>query len=107
MKVAIIGSSQYQQKFLEHKEKLEKEGHEVRIPAFDSHPELDDLGVCKFNREAIRWADRVDIIWDQRSLGTVLDFGMTFMAEKPVVIIYMEKKTLRGVMEKYEAECRS
>lgn len=103
-KVAIIGSSQYQQKILDHKEELEKEGCEVKIPAFDSYPELDDLGVCKYNREAIKWADRIDIIWNQRSLGTIFDFGMAFMAEKPIKIVYMEKKTLRGVMEKYEVE---
>jgi hypothetical protein len=107
MKVTIIGSSQYQQKFLDYKKELEEQGYEVKIPAFDSHPELDDLGVCKYNREAIKWADRIDIIWDQRSLGTVFDFGMTFMLEKPVKIVYMEKKTLRGVMEKYEAERRN
>jgi hypothetical protein len=29
------------------------------------------------------------------------------MLEKPVKIVYMEKKTLRGVMEKYEAERRN
>lgn len=103
-RVVLIGSTQYQQKFAEHKLELEKQGFEVRIPAFDSHPDLDELGVCKFNREAIRWADRVDIIWDQRSQGTIFDFGMTFMIEKPIEIIYLEKKTFKGVMEKYEAE---
>ena len=102
MKIAIIGSHQYKEKFLKHKEELELEGHEVRIPAFDDHPELDDLGVCEYNRDLIRWADRVDMIWDQRSLGTVLDFGMLFMAEKLLHIVYLEPKTIRGIMEKYE-----
>jgi len=104
MKIALIGSTQYKDKFIEHKAKLEKDGHEVRIPAFDDHPDFDELDVCKYNREAIKWADRVDMIWDQRSSGTVFDFGMLFMAEKPLRIVYMERKTFRGVMEKYESE---
>ncbi len=102
MKIAIIGSHQYKEKFLKHKEELESEGHEVRIPALDDHPELDEYYVCKYNRDMIRWADRIDMIWDQRSLGTVFDFGMVFMAEKLFNIVYVEPKTIKGVMEKYE-----
>lgn len=102
MKIVIIGSSQYRQKFLIHKQVMENQGHEVRIPAFDDHPELDDLGVCAFNREAIEWADRVDLIWDQRSTGTIFDFGMAFALRKPLHIVYIETKTFKGVMEKYE-----
>lgn len=104
MKIAIIGSTQYKEKFLEHKKKLEEKGHEVRIPAFDDHPNLDSLGVCKYNREIIRWAHRVDIIWDQRSFGTCFDFGMVFMAEKPIRIVYIEEKTFKKVMESYQSE---
>jgi hypothetical protein len=104
MKIVLIGSTQYQDKFLTTKARLESEGHKVRIPAFDSHPELDELGVCCNNRDLIEWSDQVRIIWDQRSTGTIFDFGMTFMARKPVVIEYMEAKTFRGVMEKYANE---
>ena len=100
-KIALIGSSQYQDKFLAIKERLEQEGHEVRIPAFDSHPEFDDLGVCEYNRDLIEWSEEVHLIWDQRSTGTIFDFGMVFMARKPLVIEYLEEKTFRGVMEKY------
>jgi len=101
MKVTIIGSTQYKDKFLDLKERLEKEGDEVRIPAFDDHEELDDLGVCLFNRDVIRWADKIYLIWDRRSTGTIFDFGMCFMAEKPLVIEYLEPKTFEGVMKKY------
>lgn len=101
MKITIIGSTQYKDKFLAHKAEMEFMGHEVFIPAFDDHPELDDLGVCAFNRDAIGWADEVHVIWDQRSTGTIFDFGMAFMARKPLKIIYMETKTFKGVMEKY------
>jgi len=102
MKVAIIGSAQYREKFAEHRLQLLEEGHTVWMPALDDHPDLDELGICEYNRKMIRWADRVDIIWDQRSVGTCFDFGMTFMADKPIHIVYLEPKTFKGVMEKYE-----
>jgi hypothetical protein len=102
MKIVIIGSTQYKEKFEIHKVTLEADGHEVKIPAFDYHPELDDLGVCVHNRDLIRWADEVHLIWDRRSTGTIFDFGMVFMAEKTLKIIYFEPKTFEGVMRKYE-----
>lgn len=104
MKIVIIGSSQYRDRFGKHAAALTNEGHDVRIPAFDDHPALDDLGVCEFNREAIEWADRVDLIWDQRSTGTIFDFGMAFALRKPLHIVYIEPKTFKGVMEKYAVE---
>ena len=100
-KITIIGSTQYQTKFTEHKKELEAQGHRVTIPAFDSHPDLDELGVCEFNRQAIENADEVHVIWDQRSTGTIFDFGMCFALRKPIKIVYLEPKTFRGVMEKY------
>jgi len=106
MKVVIIGSTQYVEKIKEHKKKLEKEDNDIRIPAFDDHEELDELGVCKYNRELIKWADEVHIIWDRRSMGTIFDFGMAFALEKPIKIIYLEPKTFEGVMKKYEKEKR-
>ena len=102
MKIVIIGSTQYQIKFFMHRDILVGQGHEVKIPALDSHPELDELGVCFYNREIIRWADEVHLIWDRRSTGTIFDFGMVFMADKPLKIIYLEPKTFEGVMKKYE-----
>ena len=103
MIITIIGTTSYQDKMLKHKEKLESKGCTVLIPAFDSHPELDDLGVCEYNRSLIFKADEVHLFWDQRSSGTVFDFGMVFAMRKPFKIIYLEKKTFRGVMEKYES----
>ena len=101
MKIAIIGSTQYKDKFILHKTQLEELGHEVKIPAFDDLKELDDLGVCLYNREVIEWANQVHIIWDQRSVGTIFDFGMAFALKKPIRLIYIEEKTFKGVMEKY------
>lgn len=102
-KIAIIGSSQYmQEKMIPLKEKLEKEGHEVRVPALDRIPELDEIGVCNYNLEIIKWSDIVYVLWDQRSIGTIFDFGMAFALRKPIKIEYLNPKTFTGLMKKYE-----
>lgn len=103
MKIAIIGSSQYQRKISEYYLPLRQAGHEVRMPAFDERSELDALGVCEYNRGIIEWADEVHIFWDQRSPGTLFDFGMAFALRKPVKVVYLEPKTFAEVLKKYEA----
>lgn len=107
MKITLIGSSQYGELFQKVKVRLMEDGHEVRIPAFDTHPNLDELGICEYNRSLIEWADEVHVIWDGRSLGTCFDFGMLFALRKPFVIEYIEPKTFKGVMERYEAQCQT
>ena len=106
MKITIIGSTQYKEKFIDLEFKLRCAGHQVRIPAFDDFPGFDELMVCEHNRDAIEWADKVYLIWDNRSQGTVFDFGMCFMARKPLVIEYIEPKTLSNVMRKYAEDER-
>ena len=100
--ILIIGSTQYKEKIEAHAEKLRAEGKEVLIPAFDDRTELDELGVCEHNRELVEKADEIHILWDQRSTGTVFDFGMAFALRKKIRIVYMEPKTFAGVMKKYE-----
>jgi hypothetical protein len=78
-----------------------EDGHDVRTPAFDMHPDLDELGICEYNRGLIEWADEVHVIWDGRSVGVIFDLGMLFALRKPLVIEYIESKTFKGVMEKY------
>lgn len=102
MKITLIGSTQYLDKFLRVKRRLEAEGHEVVLPAFDDHPELEnELAICEYNRKAIEWADRIHIIWDCRSMGTMFDFGMSFALRKPVVIEYLEPKKFENVIKQY------
>ncbi len=103
IKVTIIGSTQYRDRIIRHRSGLIREGHKVEIPAFDDH-ELDELGICEHNRSLIEWADRVDIFWDQRSMGTIFDFGMAFALSKPIKIIYLEPKTFANVMRRYETQ---
>ena len=103
MQITIIGSTQYLERIMRHRSKLIREGHKVEIPAFDDH-ELDELGICEHNRALIEWADRVDIFWDQRSMGTIFDFCMAFALHKPIKLMYLEPKTFACVMRKYEAQ---
>lgn len=105
MKVTIIGSSQYIDMMLSYKRKLENQGHKVFIPAFDVNPELDELEICKCNRDLISMADEIHIIWDNRSVGTIFDFGMAFALKKKIKLVYIEKKTFENVMRLYEQEC--
>jgi nucleoside 2-deoxyribosyltransferase len=105
LKIALIGSTNLASRFQVEAAKLRHLGHTVRSPAFDSSIDLDELGICEHNRELITWADEVHIMWDQRSTGTIFDFGMAFALRKPIHIVYMEPKTLAGVMRKYERKC--
>jgi len=102
MKIAIIGSSQYKDKFIEHEAFLIRRGNEVKIPAFDEHKNFNELDVCEYNRSLIEWADEIHIIWDNRSVGVLFDFGMAFALRKPCKVIYLEKKTFANVMKMYE-----
>ena len=106
MKIAIIGSHAYQAMMADYKkEKEQEEGVEVRIPAFDSKKSFNELDIITFNRELIEWCDEVHLFWDQRSQGTIFDFGMTFALRKRLVIVYLEPKTFRNAMELYEEDC--
>lgn len=105
MKIAIIGTTAYQKRMQKYLRELSRAGNIVTMPAFDYYTK-DELSICEFNRANIEEADEVHIFWDQRSMGTLFDFGMCFALRKKVKIIYMEPKTFRGVMEKYEESIR-
>ena len=105
MKIALIGSTQYQTRFLRAKERLESQGHEVRLPAMDARPDLNELGIMENNRALIEWADEVHMIWDARSIMTIGDWCMAFALRKPVIIEYMEPKRIHNFMEQYHAQC--
>lgn len=104
MKIAIIGSTQYSEKFLFYDLQLKEQGHEVKVPAFDHFKDFTELAICEYNRDIIEWADEVHMIWDGRSTGTIFDFGMVFMARKPFKIVYFEPKSFKNLMEQYEAQ---
>jgi hypothetical protein len=102
MKITLLGSTGYQDKMIEHAKKLLGDGHYVRMPAFDSRPELDTaMKVCEFNRECIEWADEVHVIWDARSIGFIFDFGMVFALRKPMKLIFLNQKQFPHFVQEY------
>lgn len=101
MKIVLIGSTGYRERFQAEKTKLESKGHKVWLPAFDDQPFFSELALCEHNRLLIKEADEVRVIWDGRSVGTVFDFGMAFAMRKAVRIVYIEPKTIAGVMKLY------
>lgn len=106
MKIVILGSTQYASKMKTLVKKLEEIGHQVKLPALDDHPsDWNELRIMRHNLGLIRWCDMAYFVWDQRSPGTFGDFCMCFALGKPVVIAYMEKKTIANFMLQYEKEC--
>lgn len=101
MKIMIIGSTPYKDRMVKYQETLEAERHEVRRPRFDDY-DMNELDICLSNVEDIRWADRIDIFWDQRSIGTVFDFGAVVALKKPIKIAYLNPKTFTNVMKWYQ-----
>ena len=104
-KIAVIGSTLYRDKMERLQLKYNNEGIECRLPRFDDHTG-DELSICQHNRLMIEWADEIHVFWDQRSMGTVFDFGMAFALRKKIVIEYLEEKTIGNVMRKYEQASR-
>ncbi len=101
-KIFIIGSSQYITTMKFHAiDLLMKEKCRIRLPNLDTC-EGDSLDIGIKNRENMEWCDEVHVFWDQRSTGTIFDFGMAFALRKPIKIIYMEKKTFKNAFELYE-----
>lgn len=101
MKIALIGSSQYQDKFKAVKRMLELKNHTVRIPNFDDF-NGNEIEMCMENKKLIEWAERIHIIWDGRSIGTIFDFGMVFAMNKPIKIEYIEPKKIENIFIQYE-----
>lgn len=105
MNIVIIGTTAYRDKMEKHADLLRTQGHEVTLPAFDDHRGMNELEMCEYNRHLIEQAHEVHVFWDQRSIGTVFDFGMVFALRKPLKIVYIQRKTLKGVMTKYSSLC--
>ena len=101
MKIFCIGTTAYKHLMEEHASVLSDEGFDVRIPKLDDY-DLDELQICKRNVEDIKWADEVHVFWDQRSIGTVFDFGAAFALGKKIKLIFINPKTFLNVMRWYE-----
>ena len=103
MKIAIVGSTAYREaRMLPLKEKLEGQGHEVRMPTFDGGA-ANELQLMANNRAMIEWADVVYVLWDGRSMGTWGDICMAFALRKPIVKAYLQSMTCERFFQQYAA----
>ena len=93
MKILLIGSHRYKGTMAISANNLKNEGHEVKIPAFDDHPDWNEYKICKHNLELVKWADELFLWWDRRSMGTIFDFGMAFALYKPMKVINEVKRS--------------
>lgn len=109
----------------EYVEYLELEGIKVHWPYRDTD-QSDPIGnnICGTHRTEIKKCDEVHVWWNAESRGSHFDFGMAWMAEKPIKMInrltgvsieeYVHKsfeKLLHWVddlyaMEKYNGFCK-
>lgn len=71
--------------------RLEERGYRVHYPARDTNQD-DPVGlrICSDNRAAIRDAKEIHVYWNGKSTGSIFDFGMAFMAEKPIIVFNRE-----------------
>lgn len=108
-KIAILGSTQYQQMWFDRKAKREAMGQcEVRIPCLDGDigKKEKTLTIMKKNLELIKWADEIDFIWDARSLGAWGDFCMCFALGKKLNLVFLNDKTIIDCVKQYAEECQ-
>ncbi|MBR9702607.1 hypothetical protein GOV10_01095 [Candidatus Woesearchaeota archaeon] len=72
---------------------LEAEGHSVHYPPRDAdQSDPSGLEICLTHYYALRYSDEAHIYWTG-SEGSVFDFGMIFMAGKPIVLINDVERT--------------
>lgn len=74
---------------------LESKDNSVYLPIRDTPQET----AMVRNREAIRQADEVYVIYDGKSAGTLLDVGIAFAYEKKVRIVQISFGTKSRVVE--------
>lgn len=75
-------------------DELERRSWKVYWPPRDTCQEdLTGLRICRDNREAIRGADAVHLIWDGKSQGVLFDLGMAFALGKKVIVIALPEAT--------------
>jgi len=75
-------------------ESLESDGWNVYWPPRDT--DQDDkhgFNICCENRQGIIHADKVFVIWDGKSTGSLFDLGMAFALHKPIEIIEIPELT--------------
>lgn len=68
---------------------LENDGHTVHYPPRDVDQTDDGVGlkICECHRKAMIECDEVHILFDPDSRGSLFDFGMAFVLNKPIRVV--------------------
>lgn len=86
---------------------LENMGNKVYYPARDTN-QVDPTGgwnICTANKNAIEESDEVHIFWDDSSIGSIFDLGMSFAFGKRLCVVNPEninidnKKSFHNVID--------
>ena len=84
---------------------------EVHWPHRDTNQD-DDTGlrICADNRAAIESADRVFIVWNGESKGSLFDLGVAWASRKPLTVLSApsvhDGKSFVAMMRAWEEEIR-
>ena len=67
---------------------LVRSGHMVHWPPRDTD-QNDSVGlrICQDNRQAIEEAEEIHVWWNEKSQGSLFDFGMAFALRKKIVLV--------------------
>ncbi|MCK5610379.1 hypothetical protein KAR91_51375 [Candidatus Pacearchaeota archaeon] len=73
---------------------LEDNGTKVHWPPRDTNQD-DPIGfdICTQNKQAIKDADEVHVVWDEKSQGCLFDLGMAFSMDKKINIVDIPEGT--------------
>ena len=73
---------------------LEDKGTKVHWPPRDTNQD-DPIGfdICTQNKQAIKDADEVHVVWDEKSQGCLFDLGMAFSMDKKINIVDIPEET--------------
>jgi nucleoside 2-deoxyribosyltransferase len=105
-KIFIIQSKGLTDRASELATRLRAEGCEVYVPVIQTRQDTDELTIASANREAMRQADEVHVIWDGTSHGVIFDIGMAFAMEKPIRLEYVIPKSMKNLLELFDRENR-
>ncbi len=90
MKIFLISpvrkiTGEEQERIMGYVRLMELEGHDVHFPHRDTD-QNDSIGnrICRDNLEAIKQSDEVHVWWNETSVGSVFDLGMSWALGKKV-----------------------
>jgi hypothetical protein len=72
---------------------LEADGYIVHLPAIHTNQFIKEVDICKQNIQAIKAADLVCIWFDENSIGSVFDLGVTVSHNKTLRILNHIERT--------------